>query len=79
MNCNVKRNGSQGKNPNTYWVYKFSFKVDGQYYNRSCSIPKEKVNPVMEMWESQQYSWQDIVEFIGKNPGKIIDKVRGKY
>ena len=30
------------------------------------------------MWESQQYSWQDIVEYIGKNPDKIVEKARGK-
>ncbi len=78
VNCNVKRNGSKGKNPNTYWVYKFSFKVDGKYYNRSCSIPKEKVNRVIEMWESQQYSWQDIVDFIGRDSDRIMGKTRGK-
>ncbi|MGB3401168.1 MAG: hypothetical protein WBA77_00595 [Microcoleaceae cyanobacterium] len=78
VKCNVTRNSSLGKSANTYWVYKFSFKVDGKYYNRSCSIPKEKVKRVIEMWESQQYSWIDIVEYIGKNPDKIVEKARGK-
>ena len=76
--CNVKRNGQQSKSANTYWLYQFYFKVDGKYYNRSCSIPKEKVKRVIEMWESKQYSWIDIVEYIGKNPDKIVDKARGK-
>ena len=76
--CNVKRNGQQSKSANIYWLYQFYFKVDGKYYNRSCSIPKEKVKRVIEMWESQQYSWQDIVEYIGKNPDKIVEKARGK-
>jgi hypothetical protein len=77
LNCNVKRNDSKGKSPNSYWVYQFSFKVDGKYFNRSCSIPKEKVNRTIEMWESKQYSWREIVEFIGKNSDKIIEKVGG--
>jgi hypothetical protein len=76
--CNVKRNGQENKAANTYWLYQFSFKVDGKYYNRSCSIPKEKVKRVIEMWESKQYSWQDIIEYIGKNSDKIVDKLRGK-
>lgn len=78
VNCNVKRNDSKGKSPNSYWVYQFSFKVDGKYFNRSCSIPKEKVNRVIEMWESKQYSWREIVEYIGKNPDKIIEKAGGE-
>jgi hypothetical protein len=78
VKCNVKRNNSKSKVANTYWVYKFSFKVDGKYYDRSVSIPKEKVNRVIEMWESKQYSWRDIVECIGKSPDKIVDKVRFK-
>ncbi|MCG5062190.1 MAG: hypothetical protein KA714_30550 [Limnoraphis sp. WC205] len=78
VNCNVKRNGSKGKSPNSYWVYQFSFKVDGKYFNRSCSIPKEKVNRVIEMWESKQYSWREIVEFIGKNSDTIVDEARKK-
>jgi hypothetical protein len=76
--CNVKRNGQQSKSANIYWLYQFYFKVDGKYYNRSCSIPKEKVKRVIEMWESKQYSWRDIVECIGKNPDKIVDKAREK-
>lgn len=78
VNCNVKRNGSKGKSPNSYWVYQFSFKVDGKYFNRSCSIPKEKVNRAIEMWESKQYSWREIVEYIGKNSDKIVEKAGGK-
>ena len=76
--CNVKRNLARGKKPDFYWVYKFSFKIDGKYFDRSSSIPKEKVNRVIEMWESKQYSWREIVEFIGKNPDKIVDKARKK-
>jgi hypothetical protein len=30
------------------------------------------------MQESKQYSWRDIVGFIGNNPDKIIDKLRKK-
>ncbi len=78
VKCNVKRNGSKGKAANSYWVYKFSFKIDGKYYNRSCSIPKDKVNRAIEMWESKQYCWRDIVEYIGKNPDVIMGKTRGK-
>ncbi|WP_413167997.1 hypothetical protein ACL6C3_14875 [Capilliphycus salinus ALCB114379] len=78
VNCNVRRNLAQGKKPDSYWVYKFSFKVDGKYFNRSCSIPKKKVNRVIEMWESKQYCWREIVEYIGKNPDQIIDKARKK-
>ena len=78
LNCNVKRNGSKGKSPNTYWVYQFSFKVDGKYFKRSCSIPKNKVNRVIEMWESKQYCWREIVEYLGKNPDQIVDKAGKK-
>lgn len=78
VSCNVKRNGSKDKSPNSYWLYQFSFKVEGRYYNRSCSIPSLKVEQVIWMWESKQYSWRDIVDFIGKNPDKIIEKVRDK-
>lgn len=78
VNCNVKRNGSKGKSPNSYWLYQFSFKADGRYYNRSVSIPSLKVEQVISMWESKQYSWRDIVEFIGKDPDTIVDKARMK-
>lgn len=30
------------------------------------------------MWDSKQYSWMDIVEYIGRNPDKIVGKVRGE-
>jgi hypothetical protein len=78
VKCNVTRNHSKSKSANTYWVYSFSFKVDGKYYDRSVSVPQEKVNQVIELWESKQYYWRDIVEFIGKNPERIIDNVRDK-